>query len=299
MLRIPRDCYTYRFAADVRPVGEINPGERVTFETWDASTGRALSPASFLSYITSFVPGKVNPAAGPVYVHGAESGDGLAVTIEAIDLVSPGTIGCAAGGGLMHDGIDEPSAVLVEVDGGELIFDGRLRIPARPMIGVIGTAPAEGEQLTAVPGPIGGNLDCNIIRQGTTIHLPVHVPGALLALGDIHASMGDGEVTGGGIEMPANVRVRVELVKRPGWEWPWLQVGDILATFGYAPTFDAAGQMAVERMARLLVPTLGVNQTTAYILIGAIGDLHVGQSAALPSIDETAYVVVHKPTRQM
>ena len=59
----------------------------------------------------------------------------------------------------------------------------------------VGVAPAEGEILTFLAGPHGGNLDDHMNGIGATLHIPVFQPGALLAIGDMHASMGDGEIS--------------------------------------------------------------------------------------------------------
>ena len=56
-------------------------------------------------------------------------------------------------------------------------------------------------------------MDCKEIRVGTTLYLPVNVAGGLLALGDLHAAMGDGEVTSG-VEVAGKVIVKIELIKR-------------------------------------------------------------------------------------
>ena len=76
------------------------------------------------------------------------------------------------------------------------------------MIGVIGTAPAEGTISCGTPDAHGGNMDTKIITEGTTLLLPVNVPGALLAMGDLHAGMGDGEVGISGLEIKGC--------------WPWV-----------------------------------------------------------------------------
>src|SRR5215217_3776185 len=98
-----------------------------------------------------------------------------------------------------------------------------MRLPLRPMVGVIGTAPADGVIYTAAPGPQGSNIDVNAVTLGARVHLPVHVPGALLAIGDVHASMGDGEVSGTGIEIAGEVTVRVDLVPGAALSWNYTE----------------------------------------------------------------------------
>ena len=43
------------------------------------------------------------------------------------------------------------------------------------------------------PGEYAGNLDIRDLVQGTTLYVPVHVPGALLWTGDSHAGQGNGD----------------------------------------------------------------------------------------------------------
>lgn len=289
MIRIPRDRYTYRFAADVAPVARVRPGERVLFETYDASTGRIRQPEDVHTYLRMRDPRQVNPAAGPVWVEGARPGDELVVTIEAIHLADQGYIRAMPNDVIIR-GIDGPVAVIVPVEGGDtLLLPGGLRLPARPMVGVIGTAPAAGEVLTAVPGMIGSNLDCNLIRPGARVHLPVHVAGALLALGDVHAAMGDAEVSGTGIEINAEVTALIDLRPGAARARPWIEVDHLVATTGNAPTLTAAVSVAVEGLVELLSERLSVSRTEAFLLVSAYGDVRIGQTCDPGGLDATAY----------
>ena len=76
------------------------------------------------------------------------------------------------------------------------------------MVGVIGTAPRRGEESTLTAKDHGGNMDCTSIAPGAVLYLPVNVPGALLAMGDLHAIMGDGECGNCGVEIGGRVTVR-------------------------------------------------------------------------------------------
>src|SRR6202043_2665717 len=68
-------------------------------------------------------------------------------------------------------------------------------IPVRPHFGVIGVAPREAELLDSLPPSyFGGNIDNWRVGKGSTIYLPVSVPGALLWIGDPHTSQGASEL---------------------------------------------------------------------------------------------------------
>ena len=124
--------------------------------------------------------------------------------------------------------VGRPVARFAEVRDGAIDFAG-VRLPLRPMIGVIATAP-DGEPVgTAYVGRHGGNLDCNLIAEGALVHLPVRVKGALFYIGDVHAVMGDGEVSGSGFEIAAKITVRLSLQKGGATEWPWLETADRIA----------------------------------------------------------------------
>jgi amidase len=170
-----------------------------------------------------------------------------------------------------------------------------LRLPARPMVGVIGTSPAAGEVLTATPGPQGSNLDVNLVRVGARVHLPVHVEGALLALGDVHASMGDAEVSGTGIEINATVTARVEVIPGGAHARPWIEAEGLIAATGSGPTLAEAVRLATEGLMVLLTERLPVTRTEAFMLISAHGDVRIGQACDPGGLDGTIYACFPLP----
>src|SRR6185437_13220666 len=90
------------------------------------------------------------------------------------------------------------------------------------------------------PDKHGGNMDSKVIREGTTLYLPVNVPGALLALGDLHAAMGDGEVAVCGVEIAGEVTVTVEVIKGQAWKLPLAQTADAVYTIASEKLLDDA-----------------------------------------------------------
>jgi amidase len=160
------------------------------------------------------------------------------------------------------------------------------------MVGVIGTAPPSGRVYTADPGPQGSNLDCNAIRVGSVVHLPVHVAGALFAIGDIHASMGDGEVSGTGVEINGEVQVKIDLAFCAARARPWIETADEIVATGSAPLVHEAIAMAVDGLTGLLVDRHGISRTEAFMLVSARGDVRVGQCCG--GLDATAYAAFPK-----
>jgi amidase len=292
---------TYHFGPELAPVATVEPGDLVLFETLDASSGRVPGGMDVLEYTRVRDPNRVNPATGPVAVRGAAPGDALRVEILEIELGDVGWARLTPGAGVMRDEIDETVGTLFRRQGDELVCrsDGRadgLRFPTRPMVGVIGTCPAEGRYPTGGLGPHGGNLDFNDMTVGTVAHLPVWVPGGLLALGDVHASMGDGEVSGTAVEICARVRVRVELERGAGLARPWYETGSFWMSWGAAADLEDAVRQAVAQMASLLEERLGVSRREAFLLVTARGDVRIGQSARC-GIDQTARVLFPKLRR--
>ena len=286
MHRVKRDQLVYAFDRTTPPVVEVNPGESVVVETYDASTGRIRVAEDLDAYVKVRDPKKVNPAGGPIFVKGCRTGDELVVTIERITLTDQGYVRVTPGGPVMPD-VEGPRAMIVKVDGDHLIYPGGLRLPARPMVGVIGTAPAQGVVYTGDPGPQGSNLDCNAIRVGAKVHLPVAVEGALLCVGDVHASMGDAEVSGTGVEINAEVQVKVESLFCGSHGWPWVETEDEIVSTGHGPDPKDAMRQSVARLAQLLNERHGLSRTDAFMLISARGDVRVGQWCG--GLDATAY----------
>jgi amidase len=299
VLRIPRHQLTYEFSAATVPVATIAPGDTLVVETHDTSTGRLRSPEDVPEFVRVRDPRKVNPAAGPVFVEGAMPGDDLVVEILEIRLEPLGFVRVLQGAGVLQDGIEPFGVLMARVDGEHLVLGERIRIPARPMVGVIGTAPSEGVVYTAAPGAQGSNIDINAVTTGARVHLPVHVPGALLAIGDVHAAMGDGEVSGTGVEIEGVVTVRVDVEPGAGSARPWIETDADWITTGSGPTLEDAVEMAVEELNSLLVKHLDLSRTDAFLLISARGDVRIGQCARIKGLDATAYAVFPKDVERL
>ena len=263
-------------------LGVTPPGE-VTIATLDARAGKLTRPeeveATAPDYRDRFP--KANPATGPIFIEGAEAGDVLTAEIARIDLDERGYTLVKPGFGVIPEMVEKPVARFAEIRDGAIDFAG-VRLPLRPMVGVIATAP-DGEPVgTAYVGRHGGNLDCNLIAEGARVHLPVRVKGALFFVGDVHAVMGDGEVSGSGFEIAARITVRLSLRKGGATEWPWLETADRIATLASAPLFDDAAEAAVRAMIPLLMARHGVSETDAYMLASIRGDLRANQACRSP-----------------
>jgi acetamidase/formamidase len=270
------------------PVLEIENGGRVITSTVD-NMGRDAADREITA------PG--NPQTGPFYLCGAEPGDTLAVTFERITpnrptgrtrgriaphVLDPGYLetssGADGGGGgeveLLEWRID------VEAWNASLLSpefpSGRLILPLDPMVGCFGTAPPKGQAIAAsTAGPYGGNMDYRGFRAGTTVYLPVFVQGALFHLGDVHALQGDGEITGTGIEVSAEVEFTLRLIEGRSVSGPRAEDRDWILTAGNARPLAQALQEATTEMLRWLIE-LGLEEKQAHILMGQCVQYEVG-----------------------
>ena len=291
MQRISREHRTCLFGGDQQPVTRVSPGHRLLFETWDALGGRVKTTQDALTL--SLPPTQLNPVTGPVWVQDTQPGDTLAVRICDIQLSARGQCRLKPGAGVIIDELQPPAANLIPVQDGVVHFNERIRFAARPMVGTIGVAPAGDNVSSFHPGPHGGNLDINEAGIGATIYLPVAVPGALLAMGDVHATMGDGELTGGGVDINADVTVELGILRDLGWQRPVIETVQAWCTCASASTLADAVRLATRDMVTLLARRLHMSREESFILVGAAGDARLGQ-ASESGIDATAYVRISK-----
>ena len=155
----------------------------------------------------------------------------------------------------------------------------KVSFPINPMLGVIGVAPATGSILTMPAGKHGGNLDNNMNKIGSTIYLPVKHSGALLGIGDMHASMGDGEICGTGVEIGGDVLIEVNVIKSITTDFPVTETADSWITHGVAvEDIQEAMKLACEEAAGLLVNHWGFTYEDAFIFLSVACDLGIAQN---------------------
>lgn len=290
MHRISRQHIAYRIDKDLPPILEINPGDTVALETYDARTGTIQSEDDLLDHPH---PDGANPTTGPVYVRGAEPGDALVVDIEKIDLAPEGFLAVKAGEGLLAHMAATYATRMVPIEQGIVHF-GDLRFPANPMVGVIGTAPAKEGISTSFAGPHGGNMDNKYLTEGSRIYLPVYVPGALWSLGDVHGAMGDGEITFIGLEICAEVTVKVDIQKAGALTRPLIETPTHWITTGEHLDLGQAARIAAEQMVTLMQTRCNLSFTDAYMLMSAAVDVQICQCCEPGEFPTTARAVISK-----
>ena len=280
MRRITRDIVSYYYEVADPPRLDVPPGETVVFETWDARAGALLDrPPGVPFELPLPTPGRGNPLTGPLAVRGAEPGDALVIRIGRIECLSPGWCGGHAHVGPFPEGrVPRPVGRVCAIEDGLIRYSDGVLLPVQPMVGCIGTAVPGSPPQAGIPGRHGGNLDHPVIAEGTTVMLPVFSEGALLYVGDVHATQGDGELSGVAVEIPAEVTVTVDLWKRARLRWPWAVTEGAVMVMTAHLEFERAREEAVEAMFRVLETQLGMEPGDAIALISVAGNLRIGQA---------------------
>jgi len=261
--------------ASNKPVLYADAGTQIRFETEDALHGQIKSADGGFDGLDW---SRVNPATGPVYINGAQPGDVLYVKIESIEVAQSGVVVCGNGMGAVGHILKGSAIKIMPIEGDKAKFSDNLWLPLNKMIGVIGTAPANGATIPCgAPDFHGGNMDCKEIKEGATVLLPVNVPGALLAMGDLHALMADGEIGVSGLEVPGAVIVTVDVLKGKDLPLPMIMNDEYIMTLASHEDLDIATEMAVANMVDYLTKNEGFTAHDAVMLISLACDVRICQ----------------------
>jgi formamidase len=342
-----------RWHPDIPQVLRVEPGDTVVLETRDALDG-AVTPAMSAADLQRVDLDLVHPLTGPVFINGAEPGDVLEVHILDIAPQPFGFTTILPGFGFLRDFFPTPFLVKWTIDGGVAVSPDLpdVRIPGGPFMGVMGVAPSRdlrarfaaredellrrggavlppspqgavpaGEPIasealrTIPPRETGGNFDIKQLTAGTTLLLPVYVPGALFSAGDSHFAQGDGESCGTAVEMAATLTVRFGLRKgvaaQRGIQRPQYERDDFFidprfavprrffATTGMPITRDGrnesenvtlAAQDALSNMIEHLVAERRYSREQAYVLTSVAVDLRISELVDVPNVVVSAFL---------
>lgn len=275
MVKVTREHVIYAFSKADKPVAFAEPGQCVEIETYDCYQGVMLPEKStFRDFDRRFG----NPATGPVYVRGAMPGDTLKIEIQKLELGPVGILDIGGSSGALKEEFAgrEPVIKRLSVRDGRIVYEG-IEVPVKPMIGVIGVAPAGEPVGTLIPMDHGGNMDCTRIEEGAILYLPVSVEGALLSVGDLHAIMGEGEVANCGVEIEGRVTLKLDVLEQTGVSYPMVENRDQWITIAYGDTLDEASDKAVKQMFRFLCEKRGLSWVDAGMAMDMMGDLMICQ----------------------
>ena len=268
-----KENYVFAMGDKKEEAVHVKTGEILEFHTRDCFNNQITSEDYVLDGLDW---DHINPATGPVYVEGAQAGDILKVEILDIIVDSEGTMCALPENGVLGADVTENSIKKVVIEDGCAIFN-EFKLPLNPMIGVIGVAPKNEPIPCGTPGHHGGNMDNTKIAKGSTLYLPVFHDGAYFACGDVHACMGDGEIMVSGVEIPAKVMVRLDVIKGQTIDNPRLEDEEYIYTIASDEDLEKAIYAATKVMCELLQKHLGYSMNEAGMLLSACGNLQFCQ----------------------
>ena len=291
-----RDRVQQVFSPNVSPAISVSRGETIVVETQDCYQGLLAEVPETRGDADRAEHGGAEPAehgdteraeraeratgipvTGPIYVEDAHIGDVLSIQVKEIKTAGTGVFAVRPETGVPGQDIQKPQARVLEVNENQVHLDDRLKLPLRPVIGSMGVAAKHGEIDTVYPGRHGGNMDTLEITTGSRIYLPVQVNGALLSLGDVKACVGDGQIAGSGVEVEAEVTLRVDTLPGGRFSWPRVESKGEWITITSASTVDQAARLAIAEMVKWITQDKGLDFETAYALVSLGGSLRVSQ----------------------
>ncbi|KAK8867810.1 acetamidase/formamidase [Apiospora arundinis] len=311
------DTKHFSWSRDISPVLTVPSGAEISFNLHDGGNNQIrLDNAE--EALSTFEFAQTDPGHGPVFIEGAEPGDVLRVDFLELETADYGWTAIFRGFGILADEFDNrPPALRMwdlrgAVERGYVVFPttsehlrGKIRVPFSPFLGTIGVAPAaEGDHPMVPPMPhTGGNIDTRHITCGSSLYLPVQVPGALLSAGDGHAAQGDGEVCGTAVETPMRCRLRVTvekgentkswcangpaIVTAPRHTRPELNVvagdGREFMALGVDADLREATRKAVRGVLAWLEAEKGMERSEAYMLASVAGSLKLTEVVDMPN----------------
>lgn len=274
MIELDDSKTLFSFDKDLKPVLKVPSGETVRIRTKDCFGNQLQGPEDQLSEIDWEA---INPATGPIYVEGAVAGGTLKVHIDNIELDAQTSSCTGKDEGVCGDRFSDWATHFCKVEDGKVVWDERLSIPVAPMIGVIGVAP-EGEPVNCgTPGKHGGNMDNTAIAAGATLYFPVAVDGALFGCGDMHAVMGDGEVSVSGAEVAGYATVTLTALPELSVPNPLIENDTHFGIIVSAESLDKAAELAVQQMVDLLASHTNESEADLVMLLSLVADVRVCQ----------------------
>ncbi|HSC04104.1 MAG TPA: acetamidase/formamidase family protein [Solirubrobacteraceae bacterium] len=335
----PRNSHNRIWPA-LEPIATIDPGEEIELELRDGMDGQ-LSPSSDSAALHTIDLDANHPLTGPIEVRGTSPGDVLVVAPRTIEPAGFGTTAVIPGFGLLGDLFMEPYLVRWRIEDGVARSDELpgIAIRGRPFLGCVAVAPSKElfaeaarreKALAERGGPVlgpeprsavpkhepyasqalrtipprenGGNLDVAQVREDSRLLLPVHVPGAMLSVGDMHFAQGEGELCGTAIEVGGTVTLEVSVRKAETLRWrPRFPAIEYTRSERQSPCFETMGipltdegenasmdaTLAARRALLELIGWLeaerGLSREQGYVLASVAADLRVAEVVNVPN----------------
>ena len=281
------------FSAAYPPVLTVQSGDTVVLECVTGApdvmppegSGMEVPPA--LAAIHAADPPRLGPhiLTGPVAVAGAEPGDTLEVRIEKIDLGADwGFCGHRPLAGTLPEDFPRRflSHIAIDRAAGTCRLPWGTELALSPFFGVMGVAPppAYGAISTKEPREHGGNLDNKEVGAGSTLFLPVWVPGANFSAGDGHGVQGDGEVCINALETCLTGTFTFVLHKAGAapFRFPRAETPTHYVSMGLNEDLDLAMKQALREMIAFICARSSLSPDQAYQFCSLAVDFHVTQT---------------------
>ncbi|WP_080240877.1 acetamidase/formamidase family protein [Spirosoma rigui] len=298
---LPENMVWGYFGADVPPVYKVKDGDVVEIQTVNPSGVSRTNPEEFYTknnlpldqhaqeVIAILKNVKPEPSGirghmltGPVYIDGAQPGDSLEIRI--LDLTFPAGFGVNSvwpGGGGIPDAVTTRETFVYRYDAKRkmaLLKEG-VAIPLKPFMGVMALSPPAdmGRQSSIPPAFFGGNLDIKHLTKGTTLYLPVSVPGGLFTTGDGHGAQGNGEVSGVAIETALNLTVKFFVHKGKTLKQPRAETPTHFIAVGLDKELNKAMKNALAEAVAFMKDDLGFTFNEALSIASTGVDFEVSQ----------------------
>ncbi|MBC1483769.1 acetamidase/formamidase family protein [Listeria sp. FSL L7-1485] len=219
-----------------------------------------------------------SPTSGPIFVDQAVPGDLLAVTIEKIKLTSNDTVLLNGPNiGILDDLLPNNSIRRYKIQNNKIIYSEQININVKKTIGLLKTESRNESKPFHLPTNYGGTLDSSHLTEGATVFLPVEKNGGLLHVGDVHATTGLGEITSSYAEIPAEVTLRLQILKNKKAPTPVIIQDNYLICIASKPTIESAAKTALQNMVNLLTDNNQMTIEDAVFLLSLDGDFQICQ----------------------
>jgi acetamidase/formamidase len=282
------------FDAAFDPVLTVSSGDSVTFECVSGGTevmpppGSAYAIPAALQAIHDSNPARIGPhiLTGPVAIAGAEPGDTLEVRVEAIEPNNDwGYCAVRPLAGTLPEDFPERyvSHIAVDRTRGVCKPEWGPELPLAPFFGTMGVAPPAryGRLSSREPREHGGNMDNKELGAGTTLYLPVWVPGANFSVGDGHGRQGDGEVCVNALEMGLTGTFTFVLHKAGdvgAFAWPRAETPTHYILMGFNEDLDLAMKQALRQTIDFITARSALTRVQAYQFCSLAVDFRVTQT---------------------
>jgi acetamidase/formamidase len=283
----PQTVHWGHFDAKIPARLEVDSGDTVVVDTvsgWGDVMDVGLLRPDHLEIVNKMKP-VLGPhiLTGPIAVRGALPGDVLEVRIQAIELtVDWGWNIIRPLRGTLPEDFPNFEKRTLPLDRKAMTtkLPWGPTVPLQPFFGILATAPRpEYGMISSVePREFGGNVDCKEYVAGTSLFLPVFVPGANFSAGDGHAVQGDGEVCLTALETCLKGTFQLVLRKDMRLAMPRAITPTHYITLGLDPDLDNAAKQALRDMIAWLVQMAGWTPSEAYVFCSLACDLHVTQT---------------------